>query len=166
MFNICCPIRIILLWLFLRVICMRCVVIEPLQFSNQMLLPNRQLASKGIIDQLQKNQVEMKHREERWQRAEEQFMIRKERRQPRKTDLKQNISPSLFYLIEIQLIKLLAVFLAFETALFLTILFNCALAAMYLSHQVWVSDKKSLRLQLLQGNASSKYSYASQQLEE
>lgn len=40
-------------------------MIEPLQFSNQMLLLNRQLASKGIIDQLQKNQVDMKHGEER-----------------------------------------------------------------------------------------------------
>lgn len=74
-------------------------MIEPLKFSNQMLLPNRQLASKRIINQLQKNQIDIKHREERWQRAKEQFMIRKERRQPRKTDLKQKIFPSLFYFI-------------------------------------------------------------------
>jgi len=69
-FNICCPITI-LLCLLVPVICMRGVVVELLQFSNQMLLPNRQLASKRVIDQLQKNQVEMKHRKERWQRAEE-----------------------------------------------------------------------------------------------
>lgn len=104
-FSICCPLRISLLWLLLPVVYRRGVVIELLQFHNQMLLLSRQLASKGIIDQLQKNHVEMKHREKRWQRAEEQFMIRKERRQSRKTDLKQNIFsfPFIFDLNEIDL---------------------------------------------------------------
>lgn len=61
---------------FTVVVATRDVVTEPFQFSNQLLLPNRQLASKGIINQLQKNQVEMKHKEESWQKAEKQFMIR------------------------------------------------------------------------------------------
>lgn len=57
-------------------------------------------------------------------------------------------------------------FLAYKTALFQNILFICVLTSMYLSHQVLTFDKKSLWLQLLQGNASSEQSYASKQLEE
>lgn len=54
-----------------------------------MLLPYRELESKEIIDQLQKNTEEIKHEKKRQQRAEEQFMVRKERRQSRERDLKK-----------------------------------------------------------------------------
>lgn len=65
-FNIHSLTRIILLCLLLPIIYVRGVVIEPLQFSNQMLFPYRQLESKEIIDQLQNNEEEeMKQREKR-----------------------------------------------------------------------------------------------------
>lgn len=90
----------------------------------------------------------------------------KERKKAVKGKRFEKKNSSLFCLISIWFINIFAVFLAFETAIFLAILFNCALTVMYLFQQVLISDKKNLWLQLLQGNVSSKYPYASQQLEE